>query len=199
MRIPQNDKSKEGKGWIYCGSGVIIVSMIIIICGLFSAMVSPINIIQLLLPSFSFYFPILIIGVVSFLYRIKKVTSLRKFPHKKRDLFIIYCGCCSFLISIILVIYGYGSSTWCGRVIYSFFDCYFRFSGLSKAIIYSGFSLLFISILFITYGLYQIRKVSLGDIYHICRSCGEKNRFVFINKDLGLYSCKKCKAKNYLE
>ena len=161
MTIPRNEKVKDGKSWIYCGSSVIIVSMITIIIGLISSLDTPTYLVQLLLPSLALIFPLLIIGFVSFLYGIKKVTSLRKSRQKKRDLLIIYCGSFSFLISITLVIYGYGSSTWCRLFPYSLFDCVFRFSGLSKTIIYSGISLLFISTLFIIYGLYQIQRSSL--------------------------------------
>jgi len=171
LTIPRNEKVKDVKGWIYCGSSIIIVSMITIISGLISALDSPTYVVQLLLPSLGLIFPLLIIGFVSFLYGIKKVTSLRKFRQKK-SFFIIFFGSLSFLISITLVIYGYGSSTWCRLFPYSLFDCVFRFSGLSKAIIYSGISLLFISTLFIIYGLYQIQKSSLKK--DVVEEIGEK-------------------------
>ena len=134
--INRNEKIKEGKSWMYCGSCVIIISTIIIIGGMTSILDSPSYWAQFFLPSFGLIFPILIIGFVSFLYGIKKVTSLRIFRQKKRDLLILYCSSCSFLISITLVIYGYGSSTWCRLFPYSRFDCHFRFTGLSQVIIY---------------------------------------------------------------
>ncbi|HEC37265.1 hypothetical protein LCGC14_1764600 [marine sediment metagenome] len=152
------EKIKEGREVIYIGAGIITVSVIIIIIGLITLPITNIHW-YLGISPFDISLPILIIGVVSFLYGIKTVSSLRKYPDKKKILFLIYFGCSGLLICNIFIMYSYPISLRCIEH-WSTLSCSFRRSGLSYALIIIESSLLISSILVLLFGSYHLSKIS---------------------------------------
>lgn len=221
----QIDVVKEGKEWIFCGVFVIFGSVTAILYGLFLSIDLKFMGPGITLHSYSY--PVLIIGIVSFLYGIKKFASIRKHILKKRNIIIFYSSCFGFLVSVPFIIYGYSNSIWCSSD-YQGVECYLRYSVISNAYIYSGLSLFIINLLIILYSIFQYKPSKIenydleitkktiqsqdnilykvrkeqdesGEIGYICGMCGEKNRLRLINKRLGLYKCESCESENYMD
>ncbi|MHA1915888.1 MAG: hypothetical protein ACW97V_16165 [Promethearchaeota archaeon] len=163
---------------------------------------------------------------IGFFYFFWGLSKLRKAFEEISNIYKVIYGTISFILGMLLILYGFLSSIWCSPTI-----CTFRLSVVQIVTLPLGVILLISGLTFLRYELRKIKGTDLGDFlaeqkkksvitpiskalykiriekiggqleknHLVCGKCGVRNSLEKINDKIGFYRCLNCGSENYID